>query len=167
MNKKVFIIFLILLFCILMAGPVFAKQKVKVKISADESITPGKGYICIKLLDKFGREIRSSGMVNYTVSDKEGNYWWVYKEYDHGIREKYVGGKYKVKVKFFGDDYFKKTKKVKKIKVKAYHSHSFDPYNYYDNHNWGLNQRIDDYIEDGYWDEEIYDDASDYDGEGY
>ena len=42
----------------------------------------------------------------------------------------------------------------------------FDPYNYYDDHNWGLNQEIDDYIEYNYWDEDIYDDPYTYDGEG-
>ena len=30
-----------------------------------------------------------------------------------------------------------------------------------------FNQKMDDYIEDNYWDEEIYDDPSNYDGEGY
>ena len=57
----------------------------------------------------------------------------------------------------------KKTKKTKQITVK----NTFNPYTYYDDHNWGLNQVIDDYIEDNYWDEEIYDDAATYDGEGY
>lgn len=163
MRKKIVIILIILGVCILIASPVAAKEKVKVKIKSDDCVIKNKGYIVIKLVDKHGREIKSSGMVNYTITDKNGNYKWVYKSYGSGIRVKYDVGKYKVKVKFFGDSHYGKAKKTKQIAVK----NTFDPYTYYDDHNWGLNQVIDDYIEDNYWDEEIYDDAATYDGEGY
>ena len=63
-------------------------------------------------------------------------------------------------MKFFGDSHYKKAKKTKNIDVKS----NFNAYTYYDNHNWGLNQEIDDYIEYNYWDEEIYDDPYTYDG---
>ena len=163
MRKKIVIILIILGVCILIASPVAAKEKVKVKIKSDDCVIKNKGYIVIKLVDKHGREIKSNGMVNYTITDKNGNYKWVYKSYGSGIRVKYDVGKYKVKVKFFGDSYYGKAKKTKQITVK----NTFNPYTYYDDHNWGLNQVIDDYIEDNYWDEEIYDDAATYDGEGY
>lgn len=163
MKKKIIIIFAILAVCILLAGPVAAKEKVKVKISTDNSVYDHKGYIIIKLVDKNGREIRSDGKINYTITDKNGNYKWVYKSYGHGVRVKYDLGKYKVKVKFFGDSHYKKVKKTKSVTVK----NDFNPYTYYDDHNWGLNQEIDDYIEYNYWDEEIYDDPETYDGEGY
>lgn len=163
MRKKIVIILIILGVCILIASPVAAKEKVKVKIKSDDCVIKNKGYIVIKLVDKHGREIKSSGMVNYTITDKNGNYKWVYKSYGSGIRVKYDVGKYKVNVKFFGDSHYAKAKKTKSITVK----NTFNPYTYYDDHNWGLNQEIDDYIEDNYWDEEIYDDAATYDGEGY
>ena len=163
MRKKIVIILIILGVCILIASPVVAKEKVKVKIKSDDCVIKNKGYIVIKLVDKHGREIKSSGMVNYTITDKNGNYKWVYKSYGSGIRVKYDVGKYSVKVKFFGDSHYAKAKKTKQITVK----NTFNPYTYYDDHNWGLNQVIDDYIEDNYWDEEIYDDAATYDGEGY
>ncbi len=163
MRKKIVIILIILGVCILIASPVAAKEKVKVKIKSDDCVIKNKGYIVIKLVDKNGREIKSSGKVNYTITDKNGNYKWVYKSYGSGIRVKYDVGEYNVNVKFFGDSHYNKAEKTKQITVK----NTFNPYTYYDDHNWGLNQVIDDYIEDNYWDEEIYDDAATYDGEGY
>ena len=163
MNKKIIIILAILAVCVLIASPVFAKEKVKVKVSTDDCVVKNKGYIVIKLVNKDGREIRSNGMINYTITDKNGNYKWVYKSYNSGIRVKYDVGKYNVKVKFFGDSKYKKAKKSKDITV----TNSFDPYTYYDDHNWGLNQEIDDYIGDNYWNEEIYDDVDDPENEAW
>ena len=163
MNKKIIIILAILAVCVLIASPVFAKEKVKVKVSTDDCVLKNKGYIVIKLVNKDGREIKSNGMINYTITDKNGNYRWVYKSYNSGIRVKYDVGKYNVKVKFFGDSKYKKAKKNKDITVK----NSFDPYTYYDDHTWGLNQEIDDYIGDNYWNEEIYDDVDDPENEAW
>lgn len=163
MNRKIIIILTILAVCVLIATPVFAKEKVKVKITSDDFVLNNKGYIVIKLVDKKGHEIKSNGMVNYTITDKNGNYKWVYKSYKSGIREKYDLGKYKVKVKFFGDSKYKKAKKTKEITLE----NSFNPYTYYDDHNWGLNQEIDDYIADNYWNEEIYDDVDDPENEAW
>ena len=153
----------ILAVCMLIASPVVAKQKVKVKISTDDCAIKNKGYIVIKLLDKNNKEIKSNGMVNYTITDKNGNYKWVYKSYNSGIRVKYDVGKYNVKVKFFGDSKYKKAKKTKNINVK----NNFDPYTYYENHNWGLNQEADDYFDYNYWTEEIYDDVDDPENEAW
>lgn len=163
MKRKIIIILAILAVCILLASPVVAKQKVKVKISTDDGITKNKAYIIIKLVDKNGREIKSNGMINYTVTDKNGNYKWVYKSYNNGVRVKYDVGKYKVKVKFFGDSNYKKAKKTKSVNLK----NNFDPYTYYDTHNWGLNQEVDDYFDYNYWNEEIYDDPSDPENEAW
>ena len=153
----------ILAVCMLIASPVVAKQKVKVKISTDDCAIKNKGYIVIKLLDKNNKEIKSNGMVNYTITDKNGNYKWVYKSYNSGIRVKYDVGKYNVKVKFFGDSKYKKAKKTKDINLK----NNFDPYTYYENHNWGLNQEADDYFDYNYWTEEIYDDVDDPENEAW
>lgn len=163
-HKKIIIAILLLAACLLLAGPVSAKEKVKIKISTDDHPITDKGYIVIKLVDSHGKAIRSKGTIHYNITDEFGNYKWAYKAYKGEIRLKYSVGKYKVKVKFDGDSKYKKAKKTQDITVK---SSNFDAYTYYDNHNWGLNQEIDDYIEDNYWDEEIYDDPYTYDGEGY
>ena len=163
MKRKIIIILALLAVCILIASPVVAKQKVKIKISTDDCPIDNKGYIIIKLVDKKNREISSNGKINYTVTDKNGNYKWVYKSYGHGIRVKYDVGKYKVKVKFFGDSKYKKAKKTKKLNVKD----NFDPYTYYEDHNWGLNQEVDDYFDYNYWNEEIYDDVDDPENEAW
>lgn len=166
MNKKIIIILAIAGVClVLLTGSAFAKENVKVKISTDKWLN-GKGVIIIKLLDKNGREINSKGTIHYTITDSNGNYKWAYKPYNKFLRLKYDPGRYNVKVKFDGDKKYKSASKTKDVTVKATDS-GCDAYTYYDNHNWGLNQQIDDYIEYNYWDEEIYDDASNYDGEGY
>ena len=163
MNRKIIIILAIVAVCVLVATPVFAKEKVKVKITTDDCVINNKGYIVIKLVNKDGREIKSNGMINYTITDKNGNYKWVYKSYKSGIRVKYDVGKYNVKVKFFGDSKYKKATKNKNVNVKS----DFNPYLYYDDHNWGLNGEIDDYIGDNYWNEEIYDDVDDPENEAW
>jgi hypothetical protein len=163
MKRKIIIILAILAVCILIASPVVAKQKVKIKISTDDSVFDNKGYIIIKLVDKNGREIKSSGMINYTVTDTNGNYKWVYKSYGSGIRLKYDVGSYNVNVKFFGDSKYNPAKKSEEVNVES----NVDAYTYYDNHNWGLNQEEDDYIGDNYWNEEIYDDVDDPENEAW
>ena len=164
MNKrKVLLILFLLSICLLLAGPVCAKEKVKIKVSTDDHPFQGKGYIVIKLVDSHGRAIRSDGTIHYNITDEFGNYNWAYRPY-HELRLKYDVGKYKVKVKFDGDSKYKSAKKTKEITVT---DGNFNAYTYYDNHHWGLNQEIDDYIEENYWDEEIYDDPLTHDGEGY
>ena len=166
MNRKIIIIFAIVgIGLVLLTGPAFAKENVKIKISTDKWFN-NKGVIYIKLFDSHGREISSSGKINYTVTDSNGHYEWRYKSYNNGIRVKYDAGKYNVKVKFDGDKRYNSAFKSKDVTLKSTRS-GFDAYTYYDNHNWGLDQKIDDYIEYNYWDEEIYDDADTYDGEGY
>ena len=164
MNKKIIIILIIFVFCIFIASPVFAKENVKVKISTDDNVFSNKGEIVIKLVDSHGKAIRSKGTIHYNITDSYGNYKWAYKPYPGEMRLKYDKGHYTVHVKFDGDSKYQSTQKVKFVTVT---SKNLDPYTYYDDHNWGLNQRIDDYIEDNYWDEEIYDDPETYDGEGY
>lgn len=164
MNRKILILFFLVLCSLLLMSPVVAKEKVKVKISTDNSFN-GKAYITIELVNSHGARIHSKGTIHYCVTDMDGNYKWAYKPYPGKLYLDYPSGKYKVKVKFDGDSKYKKAKKSKTVTVK--NKGVFNAYTYYDNHNWGLNQRIDDYIDDNYWDEEIYDDPYTYDGEGY
>ena len=164
MNKKIIIILAIIGICFVLLNPVCAKQKVKVKISTDEYPLNNKGIIVIKLVDSKGRPIRSGGMINYTITDKDGYYIWKYRSYNGEIREKYDIGQYKVKVVYKGNSNYKKATKTKTVTLKSSH---FNPYTYYDDHNWGLNQEIDDYIGDNYWNEEIYDDVDDPENEAW
>ncbi|MBP3225896.1 MAG: hypothetical protein ILA26_05110 [Methanobrevibacter sp.] len=165
MRRKIIIILAIFAICMVLASPAFAKEKVKVKISTDDHPFKDKAFIVIKLVDSKGRAIHSKGTIHYNITDSHGFYKWAYKPYNGEIRLKYDVGKYNVNVKFDGDSHYKKAEKIKNIDLK--NTGSFNAYTYYDNHNWGLNQEIDDYIEDNYWDEEIYDDPYTYDGEGY
>lgn len=162
MNKKQLILILgILSVCFVLAGPVFAKEAVKVKIDTDHSPFFNNGLIVITLVDSHGKPIKSDGTIHYNITDEFGNYKWKYGPYKSEVILKYPVGKYKVKVKFDGDSYYKKAKKTQYVAVEM-----FDPYTYYDNHNWGLNQKIDDYFDYTYWDEDIYDGPYTYDGEG-
>lgn len=166
MDKKIIIILAIAGICaVLLTGPAFAKENVNIEISTDKWFN-GKGVIIIKLVDDNGKEIRTSGKINYTVTDSTGHYEWKYKSYGKFQRIKYDAGWYNVKVKFDGDKKYSSAFTSRDVNVPTSAS-GFDADNYYENHNWGLNQKMDDYIDYNYWDEEIYDDASNYDGEGY
>lgn len=162
MNRKIIIILIILGVFLLAAGPAFAKEKVKIKISTDDNVYANKGYIIIKLVDSHGKAIKSKGTIHYNVTDEYGYYKWAYHPYKGEEHLKYNMGKYKVKVKFDGDSKYKSAKKTKSVTVK---SESIDPYTYYDNHNWGENSKVDEYIFDNYWYEEIYDELDDPENE--
>ena len=169
MKRKIIILFGFVCICLLLACPAFAKEKVKIKINADDKYAIDGGFIEIKLFDSHGKAISSKGTIHYKITDQNGNYKWEYKPYGKIIRLKYDRGTYDVEVKFDGDSKYNSAAKTETVTLNGQSSSSsssFNPYTYYDNHNWGLNQKIDDYIEDNYWDEEIYDDASTYDGEG-
>ena len=76
-----------------------------------------------------------------------------------------TNGNYVITVNFKGNDKYNPCSLTKTITVSKAKSNS--PYSYYDNHNYGDSLRMDEYIYDNYWDEEIYDDPRTYDGEGY
>lgn len=160
MNRKIIIISIVLCCFLLLANPVSAKEKVNIKIKSEGA------FIIIKLVDSQGKEIKSKGTIHYNITDQYGNYKWAYKSYSKLHALKYDPGNYFVKVKFDGDSKYGASEASMNIMV-SYNGNSFDPYTYYDNHNWGLNQKMDDYLEYNYWDEELYDDPYTYDGEGY
>lgn len=164
MNKNIVIILVIVGICLVLASPAFAKEKVKINITTEDYAIANKGYIVINLVDSNGNPISTKGTINYTITDEYGNYKWTFKSYNGEIRVKYPEGKYKVKVRFNGDGNYRSALTTKFVTVT---SSSFDPYTYYEDHNWGLDQEMDDYFDYNFWDEEIYDDASNYDGEGY
>ena len=160
MNKKTIILLIFLFLFLLLSSPVSAKENVNIKIKSEGA------FIIIKLYDSHGKAINSKGRIHYNITDQYGNYKWAYKSYSklHGI--KYDPGTYYVTVKFDGDSKYNSAEAASSIVV-SYTKSSFNPYTYYDNNNWGVNQQMDDYLEYNYWDEELYDDPHTYDGEGY
>lgn len=160
MNKKIIIFLVALSAFLLLSSPVSAKENVDIKI---ESVG---AFILIKLVDSHDHAIKSKGIIHYNITDQNGNYKWAYKSYNKLHAIKYDPGKYNVKVKFDGDSKYNSAEASKNVVV-SYSKSSFDPYSYYDNNNWGLNQKMDDYLEYNYWDEDLYDDPYTYDGEGY
>ena len=159
MNKKIIIVLIVLFAFLLLSNPVSAKENVKIKIKSEGA------FIIIKLVDGNGKNIKTKGTIHYNITDQYGNYKWAYKSYSklHALR--YSQGNYYVKVKFDGDSKYNPAESSQNVMV-SYHGNSFDPYSYYDNNNWGLDQKMDDYLEYNYWDEELYDDPYTYDGEG-
>ena len=67
---------------------------------------------------------------------------------------------------FKGNDNYNPATLTKTITVTA-GSGSSSAYSYYDSHSYGDSLRMDEYIYDNYWPEEIYDDPHNYDGEWY
>ena len=159
MNKKIIILLAVLFVFLLLSSPVSAKEDVNIKVKSEGA------FIIIKLFDSHGKPIKSTGTIHYNITDQYGNYKWAYKSYNklHGI--KYDPGTYYIHIKFDGDSKYNSAEFRGNIMV-SYAKSSFDPYTYYDNNNWGLNQQMDDYLEYNYWDEELYDDPYTYDGEG-
>ena len=77
-----------------------------------------------------------------------------------------TNGNYVINVNFNGNDKYNPCSLTKTITVTASKG-SNSPYYYYDNHNYGDSLKMDEYIYDNYWDEDIYDNPRNYDGEWY
>lgn len=75
-------------------------------------------------------------------------------------------GDYVISVEFKGNNNYNPSSLTKTISVTA-GSGGNSIYDYYDRHNYGDNVRMDDHIYDNYWYEDIYDDPTTFDGEGY
>lgn len=76
-------------------------------------------------------------------------------------------GDYVLHVEFKGNSNYNPCSFTKTISMTSGNNNRGSIYNYYDNHNYGDSLRMDEYIYDNYWDEEIYDNPRNYDGEGY
>lgn len=75
-------------------------------------------------------------------------------------------GNYVINVEFKGNNNYNPSSLTKTISVTS-GSGGNSIYNYYDHNNYGDNVRMDEYIYDNYWYEDIYDDPRTFDGEGY
>lgn len=115
MNKKTSL-FGILIICILLASPVFAKEDVTIKIGTEEHPFSYDGYITIELKDSHGKKV-NGGKINYTITDAYGNYKWQSEKYNGKIAIKVPNGKYTVKVKYDGNSKYKAKSTTKSVTV--------------------------------------------------
>ena len=76
-----------------------------------------------------------------------------------------TNGDFIVTIEFRGNDQYNPTRISKLIKISKNGGASM--YDYYTTHNYGDSVTMDDYMDYNFWSDEIYDDASSYDGEWY
>ncbi len=165
MNKIILIILCLLIFIIGMSF-VSAKEDTHFEIEKDSS-----GYSSIITLKdsnnnpvpkvKFSIKITKPNGSTRTLSDKKLN--------STGQNIFFLGstkGNYVITVEFKGNSNYNPTKLTKTITVTSGKGGN-SALDYIENGNYGLNQKKDDYIDDNYWYEEIYDNPYNFDGEGY
>lgn len=165
MNKIILIILCLLIFIIGMSF-VSAKEDTHFEIEKDSS-----GYSSIITLKdsnnnpvpkvKFSIKITKPNGSTRTLSDKKLN--------STGQNIFFLGsakGDYVITVEFKGNSNYNPTKLTKTITVTSGKGGN-SALDYFENGNYGLNQKKDDYIDDNYWYEEIYDNPYNFDGEGY
>ena len=102
-------------------------------------ITKPNGYV--KVLNN--KKLNSKGTISYFLGSTKGQYV--------------------VSVHFEGDSKYGPSELTKTFNLKGSSGKSME--NYYQNHNYGTNGKMDDYMTDNYWSGEIYDDPN-FDGEG-
>ena len=162
--KRIFPILLIILIFFLCLSFASAKEDTHFEIEKDPS-----GYSAVITLkdssnnpisnQKFSIDIKKPNGYIKTYPTKKTN--------KHGQCSFFLGsnkGEYIITVSYKGNDKYNPCDLVKSIKVTKGSKGSAE--NYYQNHNYGDNVVMDDYIYDNYWDEEIYDDPY-YDYEWY
>lgn len=165
MNKIILIILCLLIFIIGMSF-VSAKEDTHFEIEKDSS-----GYSSIITLKdsnnnpvpkvKFSIKITKPNGSTRTLPNKKLN--------STGQNIFFLGstkGNYVITVEFKGNSNYNPTKLTKTITVTSGKGGN-SALDYFENGNYGLNQKKDDYIDDNYWYEEIYDNPYNFDGEGY
>ena len=161
--KKIIIFGIMLLFLLLCVSCVSAKQSTQIDLK-----TNSFGYCCVATLkDSNGKPIPNQ-FIDIIIEKDNGHSKKITKKRldQSGKGEFYLGnGEFTVKVTYNGNSKYESTKTSKHFSI--HKSDGKSDYYYYDDHNWGDNLRMDEYIYDNYWDEEIYDDPLTYDGEGY
>ena len=165
MNKIILLILCLFIFIVGMAF-VSAKEDTHFEIEKDSS-----GYSSIVTLKdsnnnpvpkvKFSIKITKPNGSTRTLPSKTLN--------KTGQNIFYLGstnGNYVINVEFKGNAKYNPSKLTKTITVNSAKGGN-SALNYFENDNYGLNQKVDDYIDDNYWYEEIYDNPFNFDGEGY
>ncbi len=162
MKKILFILLIAILFMLSLS---FASAKEDTHIEMEKS-TPSAVKIMLK--DSSGNPVPGEKFhINIT---KPNGYTKVVKNSfnSKGECEYFLGlssGQYRVSVIYKGSSKYNPCELADFFSVTGKSTDSTD--NYYDHHNYGENSKMDDYIYDNYWPEEIYDDARSRDGEWY
>jgi hypothetical protein len=164
--KRIFVILLIAVLFVMSVAVVSAKEDTHFEIEKDSS-----GYSSIITLKdssnnpvpgvKFSIKITKPNGSTRTLPTKTLN--------KTGQNIFFLGstkGNYIISVEFKGNDKYNPSTLTKTIAVTSGRGGN-SIYDYYDHNNYGLNQKMDDYIYDNYWYEDIYDDPYTFDGEGY
>ncbi len=164
--KKIFLVFLCLFVFLVGMGFVSAKEDTHFEIEKDSS-----GYSSIVSLKDSNNNPVPNVKFSIKITKPNGS---VRDLHTKSLNKKgqnifFLGsnkGNYVISVEFKGNNNYNPSSLTKTISVTS-GSGSNSIYDYYDHNNYGDNVRMDDYIYDNYWYEDIYDDPHTFDGEGY
>ena len=165
--KKIFLIFLCLFVFLVGMTFVSAKEDTHFEIEKDSS-----GYSSIVSLKDSNNNPVPNVKFSIKITKPNGSVRNLHTKSlnKQGQNIFFLGsnkGNYVISVEFKGNNNYNPSSLTKTISVTAGSGNANSIYDYYDHHNYGENVRMDDYIYDNYWYEEIYDDPSTFDGEGY
>ena len=162
MKTKILLISILLVF-IFAISAVSAKEATHINLESDSF----GSCVIVTLKDSNNNPIPSEFFdINITKNGKLIKKFKSQKTNKTGKNEFYLGnGEFKVDVIFKGNDKYSPSKTSKSFTIHKTDGKSM--YYYYDENNYGDSLDMDEYISDSYWDEDIYDDPSTYDGEGY
>lgn len=164
--KKIFLVFLCLFVFLVGMAFVSAKEDTHFEIEKDSS-----GYSSIVSLKDSNNNPVPNVKFSIKITKPNGS---VRDLHTKSLNKKgqnifFLGsnkGNYVISVEFKGNNNYNPSSLTKTISVTS-GSGSNSIYDYYDHNNYGDNVRMDDYIYDNYWYEDIYDDPHTFDGEGY
>lgn len=164
--RKIFLILIVGLAFLMAISAVSAKEDTHFEIEKDSS-----GYSAVVTLKdsnnnpvpkvKFNIEIKKPNGAVRKLPTKTLN--------KTGQNIFYLGtnnGDYVISVSFKGNSQYNPSSLTKTVTVTAGRGGN-SIYDYYDTHNYGDSVRMDDYIYDNYYYEDIYDDPKTFDGEWY
>ena len=164
--NKIFLIILCLFVFLIGMSFVSAKEDTHFEVEKDSS-----GYSSVITLKDSNNNPIPNAKFSIKITKPNGSTRTLTKKTlnKNGQNFFYLGpakGDYVISVEFKGNDKYNPSKLTKTISVTS--GRGGNPaYGYFDNGNYGLDQKMDDYIDDNYWPEEIYDNPHNRDGEGY
>lgn len=164
MNKIILIIFCLFIFLVGMSF-VSAKEDTHFEIEKDSS-----GYSSLISLKDSSNNPIPKQKFKITITKPNGSHKTLSKTLNQTGQNIFflgtVKGNYVVSVEFRGNDNYNPSSLTKTISVTAGRGGN-SIYDYYDHNNYGDSVKMDEYIYDNYWYEDIYDDPRTFDGEGY
>lgn len=160
--KKVLCLCFILVLVIGMSS-VNARENTRIDLKIDSF-----GYcVIVTLLDSSNNTIANEHFdLNITKESGHVRQFHNQKLNKTGQDEFYLGnGEFKVDAKFEGNEKYSPSNVSRNFSIHKSDGNSI--YDYYQYHDYGESVKMDDYMYDNFWYEEIYDDPYTFDGEGY